>query len=32
MDLTRLPNVTDKDLKRVEKYKKAYAILIGDEA
>ena len=31
MDLTRLPNVTDKDLKRVEKYKKAYAILTGDE-
>jgi (p)ppGpp synthase/HD superfamily hydrolase len=31
MDLTRLPNVTDRDLKRVEKYKKAYAILTGDE-
>ena len=31
MDLTRLPNVTDKDLRRVEKYKKAYAILTGDE-
>lgn len=31
MDLTRLPNVTDKDLKRVEKYKKAYAILAGGE-
>jgi len=27
MDLTRLPVVTEKDLKRVEKYKKAYAIL-----
>lgn len=31
MDLTRLPNVTDRDLKRVEKYKKAYAILTGGE-
>ena len=30
MDLSRLPKVTDKDLKRVEKYKKAYAILTGD--
>lgn len=27
MDLTRMPEVTDKDLKRVEKYKKAYSFL-----
>ena len=29
MDLTRLPKVTKEDLKRVEKYKKAYSILTG---
>ena len=27
MDLSRLPRITDKDLKRVEKYRKALAIL-----
>lgn len=27
MDLTRLPEVTEKDRKRVEKYRKAYGIL-----
>lgn len=27
MDLTRLPEVTEKDRKRVEKYRKAYSIL-----
>ena len=31
MDLGRLPKVTDEDLKRVEKYKKAYAILTGGD-
>lgn len=31
MDLTRLPKVTKEDLKRVEKYKKAYSILTGGE-
>ena len=31
MDLNRLPKVTKEDLKRVEKYKKAYAILTGGE-
>ena len=31
MDLTRLGDkVTEKDLERVEKYKKAYAILDGE--
>lgn len=29
MDLSRLANVTDEDLRRVEKYKKAYEILKG---
>ena len=28
MDLSRLNNITDKDLKRVEKYKKAYDLLM----
>ena len=28
MDLARLPEVTEKDRKRVEKYRKAYSILM----
>lgn len=30
-NLARLDTVTEKDLKRVEKYKKAYRILMGEE-
>ena len=31
MDLTRLPEVTEKDRKRVEKYRKAYGILSEEQ-
>lgn len=30
MDISRLKNITEKDIKRVEKYKKALAYLLGD--